>query len=152
MDIWTYDTRSHAWDRITPHPGDDIFPLWSRDGASIVYGSVRQNNTVDLYRTLVNGPPGSEELLLSTSREKFPIDLSADGRFLLYDGLDPKQGFDIWALPLEGDALAGVKFPAGVRELRRVATRLEPLSQRRCIPFLPPHPFRVVQSAARTAS
>ena len=26
-----------------------------------------------------------------------------DGRFLLYDSLDPKRGSDIWALPLEGD-------------------------------------------------
>ena len=59
--------------------------------------------TKSYYRTVVNGPPGSEELLLSTSQEKFPIDWSADGRFLLYDSLDPKRGFDIWALPLEGD-------------------------------------------------
>jgi len=109
MDIWTYDTRSHAWDRITFDPGDDIWPLWSRDGTSIMFGSVRKTNNVekanvvDLYRTFVNGPPGSEELLLSTPHEKFPIDWSADGRFLLYDSLDPKRGFDIWALPLEGD-------------------------------------------------
>jgi len=68
-----------------------------------VFGSVRKTQYVDLYRTLVNGPPGSEELLLSTSQAKFPIDWSADGRFLLYDSLDPKRGFDIWALPLEGD-------------------------------------------------
>ena len=104
MDIWTYDTRSHAWDRITQHAGDDIFPVWSRDGTSIAFGSVRKTNGVDLYRTVVNGPPGSEELLLSTSHVKFPIDWSADGRFLLYDDLDPKRGFDIWALPLEGDS------------------------------------------------
>ena len=66
----------------------------------MVYGALRNTNIVDLYRNLVNGPPGSEELLLSTSQEKFPIDLSADGGFLLYDSLDPKRGFDIWALPL----------------------------------------------------
>jgi eukaryotic-like serine/threonine-protein kinase len=103
MDIWSYDTRSHAWDRITQHPGDDIFPLWSRDGTSIVFGSVRKTNVVDLYRTFVNGPAEREELLLSTSHDKFSIDWSPDGRFLLYDDLDPKRGFDIWALPLEGD-------------------------------------------------
>jgi Tol biopolymer transport system component len=106
MDIWTYDRMSHAWDRITQHPGDDIWPLWSRDGTSIVFGSSRKTQYVDLYRTLVNGPPGSEELLLSTSQEKFSIDWSADGRFLLYDSLDPKRGFDMWALPLEGDRKA----------------------------------------------
>ena len=31
------------------------------------------------------------------------MDWSADGRFLLYDSLDPKRGFDMWALPLEGE-------------------------------------------------
>jgi eukaryotic-like serine/threonine-protein kinase len=103
MDIWTYDRSRRTWERITFHPGDDIWPLWSRDGTSMVFGAVRKTNDVDLYRSLVNGPAGSEELLLSTSQPKFPIDWSADGRFLLYDSLDPKRGFDIWALPLEGD-------------------------------------------------
>ena len=80
-----------------------------RDGTGIVFGSTRKNNkgnnlnVVDLYRNLVNGPAGSEELLLSTSQPKFPMDWSADGRFVLYDSLDPKRGFDMWALPMEGD-------------------------------------------------
>ena len=100
MDIWSYETARGAWDRLTFDPGDDIWPLWSRDGTRMVYGALRKTNIVDLYRNLVNGPPGSEELLLSTSQEKFPIDWSADGGFLLYDSLDPKRGFDIWALPL----------------------------------------------------
>ena len=106
--IWTSGRTTpsrRAWDRITFDPGDDICPLWSPDGTSIVFGSVRKTRraTVDLYRNLLSGPPGSEELLLSTSQPKFPMDWSADGRFLLYDSLDPKRGFDIWALPLEGD-------------------------------------------------
>ena len=58
---------------------------------------------MNLYRKLLSAPPGSEELLLSTSQPKFPMDWSADARFLLYDSLDPKRGYDIWALPLEGD-------------------------------------------------
>ena len=109
MDIWSYDTSRRAWHRNTFDPGDDIWPLWSRDGTGIVFGSVRKNskgenlNNVDLYRHLVNGPVGSEELLLSTSQPKFPMDWSADGRFVLYDSLDPKRGFDMWALPMEGD-------------------------------------------------
>jgi Tol biopolymer transport system component len=103
MDIWSYETSRRAWDRITFDPGDDIFPLWSRDGASIVSGSVRKTEgVVDLYRKLLSSPQGTEELLLSTSQEKFPTDWSADGRFLLFTSLDPKRGFDIWALPLEG--------------------------------------------------
>ena len=87
---------------------------------------------MDLYRNLVNGPPGSEELLLSTSQPKFPMDWSADGRFLLYDSLDPKRGFDMWALPLEGDR----KEPFAGRPdgLRR---RSRPVFSRRNLDCLP---------------
>jgi serine/threonine protein kinase len=103
MDIWSYETSRRTWDRITIDPGDDIFPLWSHDGASVVYGAVRgSKGIVDLYRTLVSAPQAREELLLTTSQEKFPMDWSADGRFLLFTSLDQKRGSDLWALPLEG--------------------------------------------------
>jgi len=100
MDIWSYETVRRRWDRLTFDAGDDIFPLWSPDDGSIVFGSRRGG--MNLYRKLLNGPPGSEELLLSTSEAKFPMDWSRDGRFLLYDSVGPKGGVDIWALPLEG--------------------------------------------------
>ena len=99
-DIWFYETARRAWDRITFDPRDEIFPIWSRDGRRIVFASRR--GEMDLYWLLLGAPPGSEELLLSTSQLKVPMDWSPDGRFLLYDSLDPKRGVDIWALPLEG--------------------------------------------------
>ncbi len=101
MDIWSYETGRRAWDRITFDSGDDIYPLWSPDDSRIVFGSRR--GEMNLYRKLLSAPPGSEELLLSTSQPKFPMDWSPDGRFLLYDSLDPKRGMDVWVLPLEGD-------------------------------------------------
>ena len=103
MDVWSYDTSRRAWERITSHAGDDIYPMWSRDGSSMVTGSVRTTNVVDLYRTFLSGPQGREELLVASPLAKFPMDWSLDGRFLSYDVLDPKRGFDVWAVPLEGD-------------------------------------------------
>jgi len=103
MDIWSYETGRRTWDRVTVDSGDDIYPLWSSDGNRMVFGSNRNGGRMNLYWKLRGTPPGSEELLLSTSQPKFPMDWSPDGRLVLYDSLDPKRGFDIWALPLDGD-------------------------------------------------
>ena len=87
--------------RLTP--ATTFFRSGLQMAASIVFGSTGTAAIMNLYRKLLSAPPGSEELLLSTPQPKFPTDWSPDGRFLLYDSLDPKRGFDIWALPLEGD-------------------------------------------------
>ena len=119
MDIWSYETSRRAWNRITTDLGDDIWPLWSRDGETIVFGGVRATHgAVDLYRKLLSGPKDTEELLLSTPQPKFPMDWSPDGRFLLYDSLDPKQGTDMWALPLGGKPFEVVRteFNEGLQQ------------------------------------
>ncbi len=102
MDIWSYDSEHRTWDRLTFDSGDDIFPLWSPDGSRIVFGSNRKAGMMNLYWKVFGTPPGSEELLLSTSRPKFPMGWSSDARFLLYDELNTKGDIDIWALPLGG--------------------------------------------------
>jgi Tol biopolymer transport system component len=111
MDIWSFETSRRVWDRLTVAAGDDIYPLWSRDGTSIVTGSVRTTNIVDLYQIFLGGAQAREELLLASPLAKFPMDWSPDGRFVLYTTLDPKRGFDLFALPLEGN-----REPFGVVE------------------------------------
>jgi len=103
MDIWSYEIARRTWDRITFDPGDDIWPLWSPDDRRMVFGSARSTAVVNLYSKVLSAAPGSEQLLLSTPRGAFPMDWSADGRFLLYDELGTNGTSDLWALPLEGD-------------------------------------------------
>jgi Tol biopolymer transport system component len=104
MDIWSYEIGRQVWDRITFDPGDDIYPLWSHDGASIVFGGVRGlQGILGLYRRHLGAPQGREELLLSTPLNKFPTDWSRDGRFLLYDEPDLKLANNVWGLQLDGD-------------------------------------------------
>ncbi len=103
MDIWSYDIRRHSWNRITFDPGDDIYPLWSSNDARMVSGSNRGTSVIDLYVRLLGAPPASEERLYATSQPKFPTDWSADGRLVLFDTLDSKRGFGVWALPMDGE-------------------------------------------------
>ena len=67
----------------------------------MIFGS-HPNGTFDLYEKLANGASG-EELLLKSSEAKDPADESRDGRYLLYNSVDPKTAVDIWVLPLQGD-------------------------------------------------
>ena len=123
MDIWTYEARRRAWDRLTFHAGDDIWPVWSADGASIIFGSLRkpaaEGGSVDLYRTVL-GAAHADSLLLSTPQAKFPLDVSPDGGFLLFETLVPKRGFDLWALALKGDhqpfAVVETEFSEGLAQ------------------------------------
>ncbi len=106
MDIWTYDVNRRAWDRVTFDAGDDIYPLWSPDDSSIIFAGVRNAGPLRLYRKLLSAAPNTEEPLLPPTYQPLasqtPLDLSRDGRSLLYLNLVPNGGSDIWALPLVG--------------------------------------------------
>ena len=100
-DIWLFDLTRGASSRFTFDAGVDTAPVWSPDGARIVFSSNRGGN-FDLY-VKSSGGAGQEELLLKSGESKIPDDWSHDGRFILYRVQDPKTGSDMWVLPLEGD-------------------------------------------------
>ena len=98
LDLWLLDLeRSGAMSRFTFDRASDGFPLWSRDGLRLAFGSTRRGE-LDLFQRLVGG--NSDEPLLVTSHNKVPVDWSPDGRVLLYLDADPKTHLDIWALPI----------------------------------------------------
>ena len=99
VDIWSFDVERGTWDRLTDHPSDEIYPLWSRDAQRLVFGSRR--GTMDLF-VRPTSPVGKEETLLSTPLPKFPTDWSRDGRYVLFNVISPDTGFDIQAVPVDG--------------------------------------------------
>jgi serine/threonine protein kinase len=101
-DVWVLELSRGVRTRLTSDPAVDAYPLWLRDGNSIVFASNRKG-AFDLYRMPVSGHPGMEKVLLETPLSKVPMDVSLDGRFLLYLVSDPMTGGDLWALPLIGD-------------------------------------------------
>jgi len=99
-DVWLLDFSRGTSTRLT-FGSDDDNSIWSADGKRVIFDST-PNGTSDLYQKLANGASG-EELLLQSSEDKSPTDASRDGRYLLYESVDPKTAVDIWVLPLQGD-------------------------------------------------
>jgi len=117
-DLWTYDLSKGLPVRFTFDTARADFPLWSPDGRSVVFNSVRKGHW-DLYRKSADGS-GVEELLYADDREKYPNSWSPDGKFLLFVTLDGSGSNGHWALPLTPDSpgatlKATPVLPAGTR-------------------------------------
>jgi len=102
VDVWLLEVGRGVLSRLTFDEADDVFPTWSPDDVHVVFSSNRKDRVHDLYQTSIAGA-GREELLLTTPQIKHPTDWSGDGRFVLYRSQDPKMGWDIWAVPVDGD-------------------------------------------------
>jgi eukaryotic-like serine/threonine-protein kinase len=101
QDILIVDLVRGVPSRLTFHSAAEDFPVWAPDGSRILFSSTR-NGVPDLYQKVSSGV-GNEEVLLQSSTPKNPTDWSRDGRFILYENVDAKNGADIWVLPLSGD-------------------------------------------------
>ena len=102
MDLWSYERSRRLWERLTVHPRDDIFPLWTPDGRQLVFAASGDGG-LNLYIKELGTQPGhGEQLLFSSGEAKWPMDVSPDGRFVLYTNLTTRTGADVWSLPLTG--------------------------------------------------
>jgi eukaryotic-like serine/threonine-protein kinase len=99
QDIWMLDVASGSVTRFTFDAGLDFSPLWSPDGSRVVFSSSR-SGVFDLYVKSATGA-GTEELLLATPDNKFPVDWSSDGRSLLFVSNNPEKGYDLWGLSVD---------------------------------------------------
>ncbi len=102
-DVWIYQASGGIPSRFTSNPSLDTTPAWSPDGSRIVFNSLRQGHP-DLYEKNSNGAGDDEPILVST-RTKYPLDWSRDGRLILFRAIDENSNFELWYLP------AGQKEP-----------------------------------------
>jgi Tol biopolymer transport system component len=99
--IWLIDVVRGVPTRLMFDPADEHNPVWSPDGMQLVFNSRRKGH-LDLYRKPASGAGGEEELLID-GFDKFPLDWSSDGRFILFNWALPETGLDLGILPLFGD-------------------------------------------------
>ncbi|MBI3049381.1 MAG: serine/threonine-protein kinase [Acidobacteria bacterium] len=94
-DIWLIDSVRTT--RFTFDRNVELYPLWSPDGSRLVF-----TRMPSLYVKSSSGA-GTDELLLKVPLTSAAQDWSSDGRFVLYNYVDPKTGGDLSVLPMDGD-------------------------------------------------
>ena len=95
--------------QVTSHSADDISPLFSRDGSTIVFASNRYGN-FDVYSVSVDG--GTPKRLTFHSANEFPTDVTIDGKNVLFSSsqVDTKENIlfptgslsELYSVPISG--------------------------------------------------
>jgi Tol biopolymer transport system component len=105
-DIWIHELQRGVTSRFTFAPGDDANSVWSPDGSRVAFMSDR-NGTPDLFVKDATGA-GDPQPLLADERTIMACDWSRDGNHLAFMKLESENGWDIWAMPMDG---SGEAFP-----------------------------------------
>jgi serine/threonine-protein kinase len=80
-DIWIWDIERATLARLTHGPTEDMTPIWSHDGQSILFASDNTGN-FDIYSQAVDGS-GEPHVMLANPRMHAPTSVTPDGRQLL---------------------------------------------------------------------
>ena len=98
-DIWVWNAQRRNLTRLTFDPGQNISPVWTRDGARIIFGGQPADGAPGLFWQAADGA-GSLERLTSEMQLAMPTALSPDNtRLLFHLVLAPRN---ISALTLNG--------------------------------------------------
>ena len=99
-DLWLYEADGGPGQRLTVDPGDEFAPVWSPDGARVLFSATRKG-LVDLY---VKDLRAAEPVPLdvdSLGQGRFASDWSHDNRFWLYIGGGRAIATsDLWVAPV----------------------------------------------------
>ena len=101
-DIWVLYPVRGTEERLTTYPGPDSYPVWSPDGRSIVFSSLREGGRAGLYEKSALGA-GDAGLLMTSDSTPLPMDWSAARAAVVYSEPQPATSFDLWELAMPGD-------------------------------------------------
>jgi len=114
--LWMYDFGRNTLTPVGSSAGSSQAPLWTADGARVIYRGTRQG-TRNLYWRAVDGSGDEERLTSKPDVVQTPASVSSDGRWLVFNEGGPQApgGTGIWLMPLDGDRTPRQLFsdPAG---------------------------------------
>jgi Tol biopolymer transport system component len=99
-DLWLYETDGRPGQRLTVDPGDEFAPVWSPDGARVLFSATRKG-LVNLYVKDVSAAEPVPLDVDSLGQGRFATDWSRDNRFWLYIGGGRAIATsDLWVAPV----------------------------------------------------
>ena len=101
-DIWLYQLAGKQKTRFT-FDQQSCCPVFSPDGSKMVYeSSIQKGASSTTLRLKAASGLGSEQVLLQSPDELYPICWSPDGRYVLVErnALAPKREWELWAVPV----------------------------------------------------
>src|SRR5262249_7810877 len=87
-DIWVLDLARGTSARLTFEDGEDETPIWTPDGAKVIYSADRLGHPRMLYEKSFDGS-GAESPLVEGEAHPHVNSVSPDGRTLVYTEFDP---------------------------------------------------------------
>ena len=121
LDLWIHDIERGTASRFTFDPANDGGPMWTPDGANVIYTSAKEGS-VSLLRKAASGT-GATDILLTSESNIMAGDMAPDGKHLLYMTSGGETSWDIWALKLDG---SGETFPLLQSEFIEVRPSFSP--------------------------
>jgi len=101
-DLWIVELEHGVTTRFTFGPSQNIAGLWSPDGSRVAFETDR-DGPWNIYLKSVSGATPEEPLVKSSALFKHLTSWSHDGRFIVFEQLDAKTGWDLWVVPMDGD-------------------------------------------------
>ena len=108
-DIWVHDWSRGTLTRITSETTNEEFPVWTPDGARLVYRSFKSStdpsgNTISWKRA---DGTGDAQVLVHSAAALLPGSWHPEKNLLAYVATMPGTGEDVMILPVEGDEVGG---------------------------------------------
>jgi eukaryotic-like serine/threonine-protein kinase len=122
-ELWLFDVARGIQSKFTFLPEGARAPVWSPDGRSIAFSSVRQNG---IYLKDVTGG-GDPQRIFEGGHSALMNGWSPDGRFLVYTAV--AHGYDIMALPLDPSRGPGKPIAISATEASEMHGQVSPDSR-----------------------
>ena len=112
-DVWIWDVERETLTKLTTNPGVDALPIWTPDGAHIVFTSSRDGLAPNLFWQRADFT-GTAERLATSANSQNPHSFTPDGKNLIVQMTVPGNSTDLHVMAM--DALLSGKPATGKME------------------------------------